>query len=252
VIGTVQSLPPVERVADRAELARAAAGELVRRAAEAVAERGAFTLALAGGSTPRALYELLADGSAPFRDLLSWRSVHVFFGDERAVPLIDPQSNYRMARAVLLERVPVGSVQRIEGELGAAEAAARYQVDLGAHFGTGGPPIFDLVLLGLGADGHTASLFPGSPALLERRRWVVFAPGPPPSTERISLTVPVLEAARATVFLVAGTDKAEALRRWVKPRAGEEPIPAARIGFGGSLRVLADAAAVAGIGAGPR
>ena len=112
-------------------------------------------------------------------------------------------------------------------------------------------PAFDLVLLGLGTDGHTASLFPGSPALRERSRWAVAAPGPPPSTERITLTVPVLEAARAVLFLVAGADKAGPLRRLLRPRAGEEPIPAARIRFRGSARVLADAAAVSGPGTGP-
>jgi 6-phosphogluconolactonase len=245
-----QSAPRVERAADRAALAQAAAEELTRRAAQAVEERGAFAMALAGGSTPRALYELLADASAPFRDRVPWPSVHAFFGDERAVPPADPQSNFRMARIALLERVPIGSVHRIPGELGAVAAASRYEADLLAHFGPGGTPVFDLVLLGLGTDGHTASLFPGSPALRERRRWVVDAPGPPPSIERITVTVPVLEAARATLFLVAGADKAEPLRRWVKPRAGEEPIPAAQIRFGGSLRVLADEAAAAALDAG--
>ncbi len=247
-----QGAPRVDRVADRTALARVAAEEVVERADRAVRERGAFALALAGGTTPRALYELLADPTAPFRGRIAWPAVHAFFGDERAVPPDDARSNYRMARTALLDRVPVGSVHRIPGELGAAEAASRYQADLSAHFGTGGVPVFDLVLLGLGPDGHTASLFPGSPALSERRRWVVDAPGPPPSTERITLTAPVLEAARAVLFLVAGADKAEPLRRWVKPRAGEEPIPAARIRFGAGLRVLADEAAAAGLDPGAR
>ncbi len=245
----VQGLPRVERVADRAALARTAAEEVVQRAARAVEERGAFALALAGGSTPRALYQLLADPAAPYRGRIPWAAVDVFFGDERAVPPDDAQSNYGMARAALLDHVPVGSVHRIHGERGAPAAASSYQADLLAHFGAGGTPALDLVLLGLGTDGHTASLFPGSPALRERRRWVVDAPGPPPSTERITLTIPVLEAARAALFLVAGADKAEPLRRWVKPRAGEEPIPAARVRFGGSLRVLADGAAAAGLDA---
>jgi 6-phosphogluconolactonase len=241
----------LERAADPAALARAAAEELARLAAEAVAARGAFSLALAGGSTPRALYQLLADPAGPFRARIPWPSVHAFFGDERAVPPDHPESNYRMARAALLDRVPLGSVHRMAGELGAPEAAARYQVELRAHFGEVSFPAFDLVLLGLGTDGHTASLFPGSPALGERSRWAVAAPGPPPSTERITLTIPVLEAARAVAFLVAGADKAGPLRRLVRPRAGEEPIPAARIRFRGSVRVLADAAAASGLGAGP-
>jgi 6-phosphogluconolactonase len=238
----------VERAATPAELARAAAGEVARLAAEAVAARGSFSLALAGGSTPRALYQLLADPAEPFRDRIPWPAVHVFFGDERAVPPDHPESNYRMASAALLDRVPVGSVHRVAGELGAPAAAAQYAAELRAHFGEVTFPAFDLVLLGLGTDGHTASLFPGSPALLERSRWVVAAPGPPPSSERITLTVPVLEAARAARFLVAGADKAEPLRRLVRPRADEEPVPAARIRFGGSARVLADLAAAAALG----
>ncbi len=237
--------PQVERAADPGALARLAAGVGAGLAAEAVAARGAFSVALAGGSTPRALYQLLADPSAPYRDRVPWSAVHAFFGDERAVPPDDPQSNYRMARTALLDRVPVGSVHRMAGELGAIQAAARYQAELRAHFGEGALPRFDLILLGLGTDGHTASLFPGSPALLERARWVVAAPGPPPSTERITLTVPVLEAARTAVFLAAGPDKSEPVRRLVRPGAGEEPIPAARIRFGGSVRVLVDAAAAA-------
>jgi len=243
--GQQRSAPRIERAADPAALARAAAEAVTTLAAESVAARGAFSLALSGGSTPRALYQLLADPSGPYRDRIPWASVHAFFSDERAVPPDDPQSNYRMARAALLDRVPVGSVHRMAGELGAAEAAARYQAELRAHFGGVAFPAFDLILLGLGTDGHTASLFPGSPALLERSRWVVAAPGPPPSTERITLTVPVLEAARTVLFLVAGPDKSEPVHRLVHPGAGEEPIPAARIRFGGAVRVLVDRAAAA-------
>lgn len=235
----------VERADDTAALARMAAEAVARLAAEAVAAGGAFSMALSGGSTPRVLYQLLADPAAPYRERIPWASVHVFFGDERAVPPDDLQSNYRMARSALLDRVPVGSVHRIAGEQGAAEAASRYQAELRAHFGEVAFPAFDLVLLGLGTDGHTASLFPGSPALLERSRWVMAAPGPPPSTERITLTVPVLEAARTAIFLVAGPDKSEPVRRLVRPGPEEEPIPAARIRFGGSVHVLVDRAAAA-------
>lgn len=238
----------LERKPDGAAVARAAAEEVARAAAQAMAARGSFWLALAGGSTPRALYQLLADPSAPFRDRIAWPSVHVCFGDERAVPPDHPESNFRMARAALLEHVPVGSVHRIEGERGAAEAAARYQAELRRQLGQGAFPALDLVLLGLGTDGHTASLFPGSPALLERTRWAVAAPGPPPSTERITLTVPVLERARAALFLVVGADKAEPLRRLLRPRPGEEPVPAGRIRFQGAALVLADEPAAAGLG----
>ena len=243
----VQGGVRVERVDDRAALARAAAEEVVRLAAEAVDGRGTFTLALAGGSTPAALYRLLADPGAPYRDRVRWPAVHAFFGDERAVPPDHPDSNYRMARSALLDQVALASVHRIRGELGAVAAAREYEAELRAHFGSAGFPAFDLMLLGLGADGHTASLFPGSPALLERSRWAADAPGPPPARSRVTLTAPVLEAARAVLFLVAGADKAGALRRWVKPRPGEEPVPAARIRFGAVPRVLADAEAAAGL-----
>ncbi len=238
----------LQRAADPTALAKAAAEEVARLAVQAAAARGSFAVALAGGSTPRALYRLLA--GTPLRERIPWAQVDAFFGDERAVPPDHEQSNYRMASEALLDRVPLAGVHRIRGELGAAEAAARYEDDLRAHFGEREFPVFDLVLLGLGTDGHTASLFPGSPALLERRRWVVAGPGPAPSAERITLTVPVLERARAAVFLVSGADKAEALRRLLSPRPGDEPPPAARIRFEGEARVLADGAAVGGLEAG--
>jgi 6-phosphogluconolactonase len=243
--------PRVQRLPDAAALARVAAEEVVRRVAEAAALRGGAALALAGGSTPKALYRLLADPAAPFRARVPWSAVHVFFGDERAVPPESPDANARMAREALLAHVPVGSVHRIEGERGASEAAARYEDDLFQHFGDVPLPVLDLVLLGLGADGHTASLFPGSPALEERRRWAAPAPaGLAPWVERVTLTPPVLEAARLVLFLVAGADKASALRRLVRPRPGEAPIPAARLRPRGEVLVLADEAAAGELDAG--
>ncbi|HYD40652.1 MAG TPA: 6-phosphogluconolactonase [Anaeromyxobacter sp.] len=240
----VSAGPRVQRAADAAAIARAAAEEVARRAAAAAALRGGAALALAGGSTPKALYRLLADAAAPFRARVPWPAVHVFFGDERAVPPESSDANARMAREALLSHVPVGAVHRIEGERGAAEAAVRYEDELFQHFGDVPLPVFDVVLLGLGADGHTASLFPGSPALEERRRWVVPAPaGLAPWVDRVTLTLPVLEAARFVLFLVAGADKANALRRLVRPRAGEEPIPAAMLRPRGEVLVLADEAA---------
>jgi 6-phosphogluconolactonase len=238
--------PRLVRLGDPAGVARAAAEEVARRAEEAVRARGGFALALSGGSTPKALYRLLADPAQPFRARVPWPAVHAFFGDERAVPPESPDSNARMAREALLAHVPVGSVHRIEGERGAPEAAERYEDDLFQHFGDVPFPAFDLALLGLGPDGHTASLFPGSPALEERRRWAVPAPaGLPPRVERITLTFPVLEAARAVLFLVAGADKAAPLAALLRPRPGEAPIPAARVHPAGEVLVLADAAAAA-------
>jgi len=243
---------PLE-VPDLSALARAAAGAVAERAARAVAERGAFRLALAGGTTPRALYALLADPRGPWRGRIDWRRVEVVFGDERCVPPDHPDSNDRMARAALLDHVPLRAVLRIQGELPADEAARRYQAALAERWGAGAPPALDLVLLGLGADGHTASLFPGSPALDERQRWVAGVPaaqaGTAPRVDRVSLTLPMLDAARAVLFLVAGAEKAEALSRLLAPRGGEPSIPAARVRPAGELLVIHDRAAGAGLAA---
>ncbi len=197
---------------DALALARLAAGEVVCRAEAAVAERGRFALALAGGSTPRALYALLADPGEPFRARVPWERTEVFFGDERHVPPDHPDSNYGMARAALLAEVPLRaeSVHRIRGELEAAAAAAEYEAELRRALGPGdpAPPRLDLALLGLGADGHTASLFPGSPALLEASRLVVAPWVEHLRHHRITLTLPMLRAARAAAFLVSGAGKA--------------------------------------------
>ncbi len=234
------------RHADPQALARAAADEVARRAHDAIAARGAFNLVLAGGSTPRALYRLLADPAAPSLGRIDWPSVRVFFGDERAVPERSPDSNFGMARNALLAHVPVGKVLRIAGERGAADAARHYEAKLRAHFGAVALPVFDLVVLGLGPDGHTASLFPQSAALAERQRWVVAATaGLPPWVERVTLTLPVFDAARAVVFLVAGSAKAVALRQLVRPATDVAPIPAARLRPAGPVLVLADDAASA-------
>jgi 6-phosphogluconolactonase len=225
--------PVVRRVADAEAVARAAAEEVVRAGRGAIDERGRFTVALSGGSTPRRMYQLLADPDAPFRARLRWDAVHVFFGDERHVSPEHPDSNYRMAREALLDHVPVASVHRIRGELAdAGAAAAAYEVELDGFFGPGAggaPPRLDLVLLGLGADGHTASLFPGSPALAPRNRWVLAPFVEQVRTHRITLTLPVLRRAREVVFLVAGPDKAEALARVLEPAPPPPPLPAARV-----------------------
>lgn len=206
---------PVVRVApDAAALARLAAEEVVLRAEAAVAARGRFAIALAGGSTPRALHALLADPDEPFRARIPWERAHVFFGDERHVPPDHPDSNYGMARATLLAKVPIpaGNVHRIRAELEPDAAAAEYEEELRRVLGAGSPdagkPRLDLALLGLGADGHTASLFPGSPALLEASRLVAAPWVEHLRHHRITLTLPALRAARAAAFLVSGAGKA--------------------------------------------
>jgi len=201
--------------ADAAALTAAAAGHLRRGIADAIAARGACWLALAGGRTPRAVYERLAEAGAPAID---WTRVHVAFGDERVVPPDHADSNYGMARAALFDRVPLpgSQIHRIEGERGdAADAAAAYAVALSRAFALapGAWPLFDLVLLGVGPDGHTASLFPRTPALDVIDRLAAAATAPSAPTARVTLTYPVLNASRSVVVLVSGADKAEAVAR---------------------------------------
>jgi 6-phosphogluconolactonase len=177
-----------------------------------------FTLALAGGSTPRSLYQLLADAAGPYRARLPWERFHFFWGDERHVPPDHPDSNYRMAREAMLDRVPVAptNVHRIAAELAdARQAAAAYEQELRGFFGLPPKrawPRFDYLLLGLGEEGHTASLFPGSPALDERERLVAAPWVEAHQTFRITLTPPALNHAARVVFLVSGAQKAAALR----------------------------------------
>ena len=194
-----------------------------RLAHEAIEERGRFTLALSGGSTPRALYELLAQ-----RSDLPWSQIELCFGDERAVPPDDPASNARMVHETLTQRpfVPPERVHRIRGELPAAEAARDYEQRLRQLFPGAAAARFDLILLGLGADGHTASLFPDSPALAETRAWVAANRIEALNTERITLTFPVLNAAAHVLFLVAGADKTHALNELLAGSAPVSVIPA--------------------------
>jgi 6-phosphogluconolactonase len=197
--------------------------ELVQRAAElleremtaAVAARGACSIALAGGWTPEPVYRELATASS-----IDWSRVEVFFGDERAVPPDHPESNYRMVHAVLLSRVPIpsGNVHRMEAERPDREAAAlEYEAAL--------PPQLDILLLGMGPDGHTASLFPGSPALGERRRLVVPVIGSKPPPERLTITPPVIEAARRLVVLASGGDKAAMIARALEGPLAPDAMP---------------------------
>lgn len=204
-------------VPDAASLAERAAREVLADAERAVAASGHFTLVLSGGNTPRRLYERLA--TSPYLERMPWDRTHVFWGDERHVPPDHAESDYRMAFEAMLAKVPLAPerIHRIEAELAdAAEAAARYEATIRqvfASFGraSDGPPSFDLVLLGLGADGHTASLFPGSAAIDEPRAWVAAPYVAKFGTHRITLTPRVLDAAAHVMFLVSGTDKAEAV-----------------------------------------
>ena len=217
-----------------AALAAAAADRVVASARNAIRRRGRVVLALSGGSTPRLVYPLLA--SSPRIDLVDWSRVEFFWGDERGVPADDPDSNFGLARSLLLDDLPgvrLDAVHPMPADAADPEAAAaRYEAELGRVLGvrpgSTRRPSFDLVWLGMGADGHTASLFPGASALNERRRWVIPATAPNSSVvaSRMTVTLPLINAARAVLFVVAGADKAEAVRA---VRSGASKLPAARV-----------------------
>jgi 6-phosphogluconolactonase len=198
--------------ADDEALSRSAADLFFLLSADAVAARGKFTVALSGGATPLRMYELLA--ADPLRLTVPWRQVHVFWGDERCVPTGHRDSNFGAAHRALLSRVdvPPEQVHRMRCELGPASAAAAYDKELRELFGAGPPPAFDLIVLGLGEDGHTASLFPRSAALNVTAHLAVPVMLPPPVHQRVTLTLPVLNNAQHVLFLVSGSAKAPALR----------------------------------------
>ena len=229
-----------------AALADAAAGRFVAAAGDAIASRGQFIVALSSGSTPRDTYLRLGTGALVSK--VMWSRVQVLWGDERCVPPHDVESNYRMARETLLDRVPVPAenVHRIHGEDDPATAARVYETTLRALLRTPAGARIDLVLLGLGEDGHTASLFPGSAAVHEQTRWVMAARAAAASMWRITLTPAVINAAVEVLFLVSGRAKAGILRRVLEgPRLPLE-LPAQAIApSNGRVRWCVDAAAAA-------
>jgi 6-phosphogluconolactonase len=241
---TAVSTAAVEVLADSETLARRAAGWLL---AAAQAKRDTFAVALSGGSTPRRLYELLA--APPCRETFPWARTHWFWGDERFVPHDDEESNYRMVREALLSRAPIpaANIHAVPTQCTTPnDAAAAYERALQSFYGatTLAPerPLFDIVLLGLGPEGHTASLFPGTAILEERRRWVGAVVGAKPEP-RITLTYPALESSREVAFLVAGEEKRAVLDRLF---AGDAALPAARLQPQGALRFFLDRAAAPG------
>lgn len=227
---------------DAADLAELAADWMIERLASG-GER--LSVSLAGGSTPRRLYALLA--AEPRRSRVPWERIHWFWGDERVVPPDDERSNERMAREALLQGVPVtpSQIHAVPTGLATPEASAEaYQQDLISFYGRSvldpARPLFDVVLLGIGPDGHTASLFPGKPAVEETSRWVVASePGLDPRVARITLTLPALASSRATAFLASGADKHAILARIA---AGED-LPARRVRADGDLVWFLDQAA---------
>jgi len=228
---------------DRETLSRAAANLFAERAVRAVADHGRCAVLLAGGETPRRTYELLA--GEPLRGQVPWGGVHLFWGDERSVAPDDPRSNARMVRRALLDRVPVpaGQVHPIPGDCDPRQAADEYEALLRRFF-AGAVPRFDLVLLGLGDDGHTASLFPDSPVLEERERWVSATRRGGEEIGRVTLTVPLINRADLVVFLVAGDDKATILREVLEEHPDPRSRPARMIRpEQGEVRWLVDASA---------
>ena len=210
---------------DAEALSLGAAEFFVRVAREAVASRGRFAVALSGGATPRRPYELLA--RAPLRDQVDWTRTHIFWGDERGVPPDDPRSNARLAREVLLNYVPIPVAQVHPMDCGPdpAEGARRYEVRL-RHFFAAARPRFDLILLGLGKNGHTASLFPGLPGLAEPDRWVAPVYEAEQDLYRLTLTPVLINEAREVAFLVAGADKAAVVREVIQGPMDPRRLPA--------------------------
>jgi 6-phosphogluconolactonase len=219
-----------EIICEPGALARTAAEQMIALGQEALDERGRFFLALSGGSTPQPLYRLLA--SDEFAPALDWARVHVFWSDERVVPPDHPDSNYAMARQALLDSIsiPKYNIHRIQAELDPRAAAWAYEDVMRQVFklepDEQQPPAFDLILLGMGDDGHTASLFPDSAALNESQRWVVANWIPQLETWRITFTLPLLNAARAVLFLVRGEAKASRLYEVLRGPEAPDRLPA--------------------------
>src|SRR5215831_20878547 len=234
---TTAVIPKTDRevriLADASAIAQTAAAEFVEAAKEAVCLKDSFSVALSGGSTPKVLYGLLLN-NGPLRAIVPWSKIQFFFGDERHVPPDNTDSNFRMASEAMLATAPVDpkQVHRIKGEIeSAAEAAEEYEKDLRTSFRLepGQLPRFDLVLLGMGPEGHTASLFPGTKALKEERRLVVSNWVGKLYTDRITLTPPVLNNAARVVFMVHGAEKAPALKAVLEGPYEPEQLPAQMI-----------------------
>jgi 6-phosphogluconolactonase len=205
----------IEIFANAQELARGAAEYFVARSGEAVAQKGFFTVALSGGSTPKSLYQILADADEPFHAQVPWSRTHFFWSDERHVPPDHPDSNYRMAHEAMLSRVPVpeSNVHRVHSENPDASTAANEYEQTLLQLTKQTLPQLDLILLGLGPDGHTASIFPGSEVLHETKRLVAAPWVEKFNAHRITMTLPLLNNGASILFLVSGAEKAEIVKQ---------------------------------------
>jgi 6-phosphogluconolactonase len=239
-------MPELRISSDLDALSAAAAEDIIALLRAAIDATGVATLGLTGGATPRRLYERLAADERVNAALLA--SVHLFWGDERCTPPDSPDSNFKLAWDAWLHRAPIppSHIHRMPGERQDADAAAaEYEAEIRRATGVEPPavPQFDVLLLGLGADGHTASLFPGSPALEDTERLVVSVDVDAPIRRRLTITFPIINASRAVLMLVAGASKAAAVRRTLAPAAGEAPTPAARVRPAGRCLWFVDRAA---------
>ncbi len=245
------SSPTIRIVPDKEAIFLASADEFVRLAKGAVAAGKRFTVALSGGSTPRGLYELLT--TPAYKSQVDWSQVEFFWGDERSVPPDNKDSNYRMAKEALLSKLPIAEqqVHRLQAERSDRDQAARdYQNEIAKVFGVspdGPPPAFDLILLGMGPDGHTASLFPHTTALKETKRWVVVNHVAKFNTDRVTFTTPLLNRASHVTFLAAGADKAAPLFEVLEGPPNSDEYPSQLIQPVGELLWLIDKSAAANL-----
>src|SRR5579863_1626231 len=212
---------------DLATISQQAAAYIMRIINEAIVTRGRFAIALSGGNTPKELYGLL--GSEPYKSQIDWQLVDIFWSDERCVPPDDAESNYNMAHEVLLRHIPIPAAQvhRMPADQPDRDAASlAYTQEMQRVFGTNGIPGFDLLQLGMGPEGHTASLFPHQPSLHETERLVMPVSVPKPPPDRLTFTPPILNAARNVLFLVTGADKADALQAVIEGPSNPDEYPA--------------------------
>jgi len=243
----MKTSPTLHVVENAVDLVSKAADFVVSRARESIERRGRFVIALAGGSTPKPVYEQLAEPEQA--SAIDWEKTHVFFGDERCVPPADEQSNFRMARGALFERVslPEGNIHRMRGEIDAEAAALAYEQEIKRLFRCERPRL-DLVLLGVGVDGHTASLFPGTAAVRERERLVVGQYVDKLRSWRVTLTPVLLDAAREVLVLSEGSGKAAVVQEVLEGFYQPDVLPLQRVQpVAGHVHWMLDRAAAAGV-----
>jgi 6-phosphogluconolactonase len=239
--------PTIQITADLAELATAAMQEVLKSSRQAISQRGGFSFVLSGGNTPKTLFEKLA--TDPAAAGMDWSRTEVYFGDERCVPPDDAESNYRMAKLAMLDRVaiPPASVHRMRGEIDPQTAAIEYGRILQAKFGEGGP---DLILLGMGDDGHTASLFPHTAALAEQRHRCIANFVPRLNTWRLTMSAPFINRAAKVIIMVSGAGKAERIAQVIEGPRDPQALPIQLIApASGSLLWLLDRPAAARLSA---